>query len=832
MRSAAPPSLPPRAARRGSTWRRLSPLLTLAAALGAAGPARAAPPAAPPPQAPRPAADAGIEPLLRSYCVGCHGASKQKGGLDLEGWGDGAGKEPSLETWLDLAARVRDGDMPPEEARQPTPAERARILDWIDGLERRTLAARPRDPGRVTVRRLNRAEYDRTVRDLLGVDLRLAESFPADDVGYGFDNIGDVLSLPPVLIERYLDAAETIAERAIVADVAPKRRREAIAIARLSPAPPGSFVRRGALVVGAPAGAPAIVGAKRSFPADGTYVFTVKAAATPAVGRARLALRVDGRDLAAFVLGRRPRAFVARLPVARGARRVELALLPPEGAEEPALGRARARSGAAILEELAIDGPLPGAQVALPESHRRLIPRAPGEETWRQDARALLAPLVRRAYRRPERPEEVERLARLVEAAIARGEPFEKGMQLALRAVLVSPHFLFRVERAPDGGRPPEASVPAGAQRIDDFALASRLSYFLWSTMPDDALFARAAEGRLHEDAVLEAEIRRMLKDPKATALVEGFGMQWLQLRGLAAFQPSPKLYPAFDDELRRAMLKETELFLRAVVQEDLPIRALIDADFTYVNERLARHYGLAGVEGAAFRRVRLAGGARGGVLTQASVLAATSNPTRTSPVKRGAFILEQILGTPPPPPPPNVPELPQGDDGPRANAATVRELLEAHRKDPGCASCHRKMDPLGFGLETFDAIGAARTHDGDAPVDATGTLPDGRTFEGPTGLKQVLLGKQEGFRRALATKLLTYALGRGTEAFDRPTIDEIAAAAARGDGRFSSLVIAIAKSPAFRLRRADGPGAGGAGVAAQTETEPETEPETQEDDE
>ena len=411
------------------------------------------------------------------------------------------------------------------------------------------------------------------------------------------------------------------------------------------------------------------------------------------------------------------------------------------------------------------------------------------------------------AYRRPATKDEVERLAKLVEGAEKGGEKWEAGIRLALEAVLVSPKFLFRVEL---DDRPDSA----GPHSIDEYQLASRLSYFLWSTMPDEELFALAGKKQL--TANLDAQVRRMLKDPKAKALVENFALQWLQLRPLKNFSPDPKLFPSFDDRLRSAMFRETELFFDAIMREDRSILELIDADFTFLNERLADLYGIADINGnrtgqkpdrpagrrirgEQFVRVQLQGGERGGLLTQASVLAVTSNPTRTSPVKRGRWVLEQLLGTPPPPPPPNVPPL---DDKKRQLTGSLRERMTQHRADPACANCHARMDPIGFGFENYNAIGAFRTKDDGFAIDPSGTLPGGQSFQGPAELKRILKGKKELFSRCLTEKMMTYALGRGLEYYDRPTIDRINAALAKEDYRFSTLVAEIVKSDAFRLRR------------------------------
>lgn len=590
-------------------------------------------------------AAADVAPLIDRYCAGCHSPAQKKADLDVARFKD------DMALWQTAAQRIEAREMPPAESAQPTTAERDRLLAWFTSAPTHPAAPGRRDGEPVTIRRLNRAEYNNTIRDLFGVDLRPADGFPSDAVGDGFDNAADVLSMPPALVEHYLAAAETIADRVIVVETARRGHR----------------------------------------------------------GRAN---RV------------------------------------------------------------------------LPESHTRLIPRRPSRSRLRQDAQEFLGPFASRAYRRPARPDEVGRLVAFVERASEQGASFELGMQAAVQAVLVSPHFLYRVEL--DGG-----------DEVGDFALASRLSYFLWSSMPDDELFRLAAQRRLHDDEVLASQVARMLRDPRARALTDNFAMQWLQLRNLQAHRPSRRHFPGFDDELRAAMLTETALFFDAIVREDLSVLTLLDADFTFLNERLARHYGITGVDGPQFRRVALTDRTRGGVLTQASVLTVTSNPNRTSPVKRGRWVLEQILGAPTPPAPAEVPPLPA--ERRDAIGRSLRERLDEHRDNPACATCHRRMDPLGLGLETFDAVGVWRTREHAREIDASGVLPDGQSFRGPVQLKAVLLGKAHAFRRSLASRMLTYALGRGGG--ERATVDEIAQRMQRDGDSFSSLVLGVVGSDLFRAR-------------------------------
>ena len=605
-----------------------------------------------------------IRPIVTRYCTTCHGPSRPKGGLDLSKLTDETATRPRRRTLERIREYVEGGIMPPEGSPQPTPEEAAQLSNWIKAALKRDDRGTPTNPGRVTIRRLNRVEYNNTIRDLVGVDFRPADDFPSDDVGYGFDNIGDVLSLPPVLMERYLAAAESISERAIVRTI-------------------------------------------------------------------------------------------------------------NRGWGEP-----------------------------LPDSHRRILfrePRSPGE--YPDAARAILERFATTAYRRPVTPEETGRLLSLVELTLQNGDSFERGIQLAIQAVLTSPHFLFRVELDSRPRGPSQAARTAhGVEPVGDYELASRLSYFLWSTMPDEELFGLAARGKLHEPETLTGQVRRMLKDPKSRSLVENFAGQWLQIRNLKAVNPDRDRFPGFDEPLRQAMLRETELFTAEILRDDRSVLDFIDADFTYVNERLARHYGLVGISGEEFRRVRLQDSVRGGLLTQASILTVTSNPNRTSPVKRGRWVLEQLLGTPPPPPPAGV--TPLKEDRAADSSLSLRQRMEQHRSRPNCAVCHNRLDPLGFGLENYDGVGAWRDKEGSRPVDASGTLPSGESFRGPGELKAILKARPREFARCLAEKMLTYALGRGLEDYDRAAVDRIVKDLESRQYRCSTLVLGVVMSDPFLKRR------------------------------
>ncbi len=728
-----------------------------------------------------------VVPLLKKYCFDCHNGDKQKGGIQLDAYTGEAHARKDRTTWESVHKVLAAGDMPPKKKPQPTKEEREFLLKWIEGSVIATDCTGPKDPGRVTLRRLNRAEYNNTIRDLCGVTLTPADDFPADDVGYGFDNIGDVLSLQPILLEKYMAAADRVLDAAIppIGPVPSAKQDFRPQNILVTPRSAKSRDERRPKITLTTEGAAFLE--KFNFPATGEYAIRVRAWGAKAADELpRMAVRVDGKDVKVFDVDApkdKPATYEAKITVQTGERRVAAAFANPSpGKDQPrSLG----------IELIEIEGPFGAPDRPIPEPAKRLIVATPqGTGDAAEAARRILSNFARRAFRRPVRPDEVERLMRLYALAESQGEPFAKAIRLPMKAVLVSPHFLFRIE---DDPKPPET-----VRTLNDFELATRLSYFLWSSMPDEELFALAGRGELRKPGVLKAQVERMLKDPKSSALVENFASQWLQLRNLKSVSPDPGRFKDWDDELRAAMAKETELFFDHVVKTDRSILDFLDADYTFLNERLAVHYGIKGVYGRSFRLVKLPDSRRGGVLTQASVLTVTSNPTRTSPVKRGKWVLENILGTPPPPPAPDVPELPPVGQ----LKGTLRQQMEQHRANPSCAACHAKLDPLGFGLENFDGVGAWRDKDNGQPVDATGVLPDGNTFNGPAELRKVLLGKADQFRRCLAEKLMTYALGRGLEYYDKCTVDEITAKLKSGNDKFSALVLAIVESDAFQKRK------------------------------
>ena len=737
-----------------------------------------------------------IQPLLARYCIECHRGGKPKGDLALDVYPQRVPLE-GPEVWQKVFDKLNAGEMPPEDRPQPTPAERSLLTGWIGERFAVCNCDGPRDPGRVTIRRLNRAEYNNTIRDLVGVDFQPADDFPADGTGYGFDHIGDVLSMEPVLLEKYLAAAEKIADKAIAPTV--PKTLVTLPGKKLSQNGAGAVIHGTGRILYSDGE----LKTKVDFPVAGQYLLRANGYGQQAgPDPARMAFRIDGKDVRTVDVpstAAAPQIYEVEVTVEPGSHGVAVAFV--NDYYQPNDPNPANRDRNLVVESLEITGPLYSPD-QLSESYRRIIPRRPTSANQRELLREILSHFATRAFRRPATAGEVERLAQLAESAERDGETFEGAVKLAMQAVLVSPNFLFLVE-LDDGATPAAGGVASDVCALNDYELATRLSYFLWSSMPDAELFALASQGTLHRADNLKAQTRRMLRDPKSRALVDNFAGQWLGLRGLKDVHPDPTTFPQFDEALRSAMLKESELFFQAVVAEDRSILDFIDADFTFVNERLAQHYEIEGVQGDQFRRVQLKGDERGGILAQAAILTVTSTPTRTAPVKRGKWVLENLLGTPPPPPPPQVPQLAEGPAA--AQTGTIRQRLELHRSKADCASCHNRLDPIGFGFENYDAIGGWRTLDGDTQIDASGKLPSGESFAGPRELKQILKSRQTQVARCLAEKLLTYALGRGLERSDRCTVDDITAAAAKNGYKFSSLVDAIVASDTFQKRRLKG---------------------------
>ena len=737
-----------------------------------------------------------IKPLLAKYCLDCHGGSKPKAGLDLKKAGDDGAILKDRKLWGRLVEYVESGEMPPEDREHPSDSEVERFAQAVQGILTQVDCGRDVDPGRVTIRRLNRAEYNNTIRDLVGIDFQPADDFPSDDVGYGFDNIADVLTLPPILFEKYLAAAEAIADQAIVVGTGSKGPNRVWDGEQLGRALGGKTFGEGGRLLASNG----VVAVSYQFPGDGEYILRARVFGQQAGPDAvRLALRIDGMDVAAARVtaeSTAPEVVEARVSLRKGQHTFAVAFLNDYYNPDESDPHRRDRN--LVIESLAAQGPVVSGPENLPDSHKQIFFCTPTATTKNECARAIIERFASRAYRRQATAGEIGRLLRFVDLAEQNGDSFERGIQLAVEAILCSPQFLFRVELDPRPRRKGEQMPPV--RQINEIELAARLSYFLWSSMPDEELLRLASEGQLRSGDNLERQVSRMIRDPKSRALVENFGDQWLHLRLLNAIHPDTKQFPTFDEELRRAMLEETRLFFESLIRDDRSVLDFLDSNETFLNARLARHYGIPGVSGDEFRRVRLPDDRRGGLLGQASILTVTSNPTRTSPVKRGKWILEQILGSPPPPPPPDVPEL--KDEPGAVLAGTLRQRMEQHRANPSCASCHARMDPLGFGLENYDAIGAWRDKEGAFPIDSSGTLPSGQSFQGPKALKAILRGRNQEFVHCLAEKMLTFALGRGLDYHDACAVDRIVAAMAGNENKFSTLILEIVRSDPFQKRR------------------------------
>lgn len=732
-----------------------------------------------------------IRPFLDRYCADCHSGDQAEGGLDFQRYPDVPAIHADRRTWGRVFDRIRVKAMPPDDADQPSDEERQHVVDWLRQILFYVDCSRPVDPGQVTIRRLNRVEYNNTIRDLVGVDVRPARDFPSDDVGYGFDNIGDVLSVPPLLIEKYLDAAEQVTDAALLTEVE-YRLHEIVTARNLKPeggvddGPDDTKVlySRGSVL------------ARFRVHVAGEYAIRIVAGAEQAGDEpAKMELKLGDNVLTVFdTIGDKvPENYEHRRTIEPGGLNVSVTFINDFYNPDAGLDRNL------YVRSIALDGPL--GPPSLPESHTRLIRATPSDTvTAEAAAQTNLAAFLPRAFRRPVADDEVASYVRFVTQAIERGDAFERGMEAALQAALVAPHFLFRVETDK------RAASADGRQSLTDYELASRLSYFLWSSMPDDELLRVAAEQDLHDDAVLAQQVARMLADPRAQALIENFAGQWLNLRRLTSGDVAPDLgtFPEAGTQLLGDMRRESELFIASIFREDRPLTDLLTAKHTFVNKRLARLYGIEQLElqkeddENEFVRVELSDGRRSGILTQPAILTLTSFATRTSPVKRGQWVLENLLGDKPPDPPPGVPPLDQTRE---ANPnLTLRQQLELHRANPTCASCHVLMDNIGFGLENFDAIGRWRDQDAAGPIDAAGTLPSGEAFSGPLQLVDILAARERDFVTCVAEKLLTYALGRGLEYYDQCAVTAIVDRTAAQGNRFAALATSIALSEPFRL--------------------------------
>lgn len=838
-----------------------------------------------------------IQPFFNKYCIACHSAKGTEPEIQLDVFSDQAATQKWMPTLDKTVVMLRGQKMPPKSKAQPTAEERKVVLEWLEAFTSGIDCSNPqqRTPGRVTLHRLNRAEYNNTIRDLFAMDFQPANAFPADDAGYGFDNNGDVLSVAPVLLEKYITAAGQVMDKALFSPPAlptPVKQWVGATIPGTIPEsdPSAATPARGpggrTMPLGRVFNYAGELNVEHEFPIDGEYVLRLRG-----YGRQRpnVQFMIDGEPVGrpvsltediqnskiygpdkvavkagkhkitiAFVNGGTKEEYEASL-IAAAAEAARAATQPaaaepaaeadadvdpavnynaaapasrpagaagdpaavaaalnggaPPATQPQARGARGARGGRGAANRggrgagggaaggggkpvlgvvfFEVEGPQEVTPDRMPESYRRVLVARPSDTvTKAQAAEKIIRNFVPRAFRRPVTEEEFARLMDIWTRYDSKGETFEASIHTTLQAVLVSPHFLYRYEKDPS---PTDAG---GVRPLDEYELASRLSYFLWSSMPDEELFGLAEKGQLR--ANLGAQVTRMMKDPKARSLVENFAGQWLKLRMMENVIPDASVFPEFDESLRRAMITETEMLFLAIIQEDRSILDFIDANFTFLNERLAKHYGISGVTGDEFRRVQLASAERGGLLTQASVLTITSYPARTSPVQRGKWVLENLLDQSPPPPPPDVPALKEQAE----IKGTLRQRMEIHRSNPACASCHEEMDAIGFGLENFNAIGAWRTTDGDSTIDPSGSLP-GKPFKGPEQLKQIIKSHEEQFCKALTVKMLTYALGRGVEKFDKCTVDEIVGKMKQEGYKFSVLVNQIVLSDPFQKRAA-----------------------------
>ncbi len=762
---------------------------------------------------------AGVEATLDRYCVACHSERVVEGrgaapsmlvtqlreiGLAFDTL-DLADLGGHTDVWERVVRKLESRSMPPVGRPRPDEETYEAVASWLETALDRHAAEAPNPGRRPALHRLSRTEYRNAVRDLLALDdlpkeFDVSTLLPADNATSGFDNLAELLFVSPATLERYLAAARRISRLALGDTTLPpivdryQLDRDLIQDGHLDGLPLGT--RGGALI-------------RSHLPADGEYIVTVEFAQA-ARAEHEVEVSVDGERVGLFTIGGRPLvrgasgvfAFEAeppvdvRVPLDAGPREIAVAFLRRTGAQHEGLVRAsrRGQRREPAIATVSVSGPYGVDGSGDTPSRRRILtctPDAGADAT--PCAREILSTLARRAYRRPVTEDDLGVLLPFYEGGAAQGG-FERGIQHALERMLVSPEFLFRIERDP------EDAASGAPYRIGDLELASRLSFFLWSSVPDDELLDRAVAGELRDPAVLEAEVRRMLADERSRALVDNFAEQWLYLRDVEAKEPDPGFFPGFDENLRQAFVRETALFIDSVLRADRSVSELLTADYTFLNERLAKHYGIPHVYGSHFRRVSLAGTERRGLLGQGGILTLTSYATRTSPVLRGKWILENLLASPPPPPPPDIPALAETtDDG---AALSMRAAMERHRANPACASCHAQMDPLGFALENFDAVGRWRARgESDEPIDASGVLPDGTSFEGPTGMRHALLRDPERFVATVAEKLLTYALGRNLESYDMPAVRAIVRGAAADEHRFSSLVLGIVQSTPFQMR-------------------------------
>ena len=769
--------------------------------------------AAPPPQEPSPSS-ANERALLDKYCVVCHSDKLKTGGLSLQSV-DMTNIPAGAETWEKVIHKVSLGAMPPQGMPRPDQAALNGLVSWLETSIDRTATANP-NPGRATLHRLNRTEYANAIHDLLALDVDPAPLLPADDESYGFDDIADVLRTSPSLLERYMAASWNLSRLAmgdpnLGADTTTYRAKPDLSQnGHMEGLPLGT---RGGLTI------------RHYFPLDGEYIIRVRlwrATADAIKGLEDLhqvEISIDGQRVKLATIGGKDEAelsytnsgksaleidarLTVHVPVKAGPRTVVATFMAEGESQDDNILQPFERAnldpldfrGLPAVDRVSITGPLNATGVGDTPSRKLIfVCRPTGHADELPCARKIISTLARKAYRRPVSDNDLETLLSFYQKGRNEGGTFDSGIEAAIQLILASPEFLFRFE--PD---PPTLAAGA-AYHISDLELASRLSFFLWSTGPDDQLLNLAALGKLKDPAVLEAQVKRMLADPKSKALVDNFADQWLYLRNLKNINPDFETFPDFDDNLRQAMKQETDLFFSDIIHQDHSVLDLLNANYSFINERLARHYGIPNVYGTDFRRVAITDERRMGLLGQASILTITSYATRTSPVQRGKWILTNLIGMPPDPPPPNVPALKEHSDP--GKITSLRERMEEHRKNPACAGCHKLMDPIGFSLENFDAVGQWRTTDEGAKIDPAGVMFNGAKIDGPVALRQILMAKPEIFSSVFTEKLMIYALGRGVQYYDMPSVRTIVRDAARNDYRFSSIILGIVKSTPFQMK-------------------------------
>jgi mono/diheme cytochrome c family protein len=755
--------------------------------------------------------------LLDKYCVSCHNDKARTAGLTLEkSAGDVAKPVETAQLWEKVIRKLRTGSMPPQGMPRPDQPAIGGLVNYLETSLDRAASAAP-NPGRATLHRLNRTEYANAVKDLLNLDVDAAQLLPSDDESYGFDNIADVLKTSPSLLERYMSASWSISR---------------LAVGNMSISPDTTTYRvrpdlsQDVRLEGMPLGTHGGTKFTHNFPLDGEYEFKVRLwrATTDIIrgieNRQTIEIAIDGvrAKLVSFGGGADKQLaydnsgihasdidqrLTVRIPVKAGPRSVTVTFLTRSAAQDDDILQPFLRSnadpvgyqGQPVVDRVILQGPFNATGVSDTPARKAIFicrPKTASEEVG--CARKIVSNLARKAYRRPPTDSDIESLLTFYQKGRNEGGSFDAGIEASIQLVLASPDFLFRFEQDPQN------IAADSVYKLGDMELASRLSFFLWSRGPDDQLLNLASAGKLKDPAILEQQVKRMMADPRANAMVNNFAGQWLFLRNLKTVNPDFETFPDFDDNLRQAMRTETEMFFGSVMKEDRNVMDLLTADYTFVNERLARHYGYPNIYGNEFRRIQIPDANRRGILGQASVLTVTSLPTRTSAVQRGKWILSNLLNTPPPAPPPNVPALKANEAG--AAPKSLRERMEAHRANPYCSACHKVMDPLGFSLENFDAVGQYRMSDEGAKIDITGVLFNGTKVEQPTDLGKMIASRPEVFVGVFTEKMMIYALGRGIEYYDMPTVRQIVRDSAKNNYRFSSIVMGVIKSNAFQMKR------------------------------